>query len=292
MCTAVFSKNKLPLFGRNLDLEYHYSESVVIVPQKFPFRFGKLPENHDHFSIIGTAFVQSGYPLFYDGMNEKGLCAAALNFPKSAVYLPEREGFYNVASFEIIPFVLSSCSDISEAKELLLRTNVTDFAFSKELFPTPLHWIFSDKTGSIAAEPTGKGLEIYDNPANVLANEPPLPAHLENLREDFAFKSRIFENLSSEERFVKAFFAKEKADFFGDPISQFFQILSSVGKISLEKGSQKTVYSCCFNMEKLVYYYRTYENSRTNAVHLSKKFPGNKLFSYPLNFENDIFYQN
>ncbi len=285
-------KKKKTLFGRNLDLEYHYSESAVIVPRKFPFRFGKLSENHDHFAIIGTAFVKEGYPLFYDGMNEKGLCAAALNFPESAVYLPEKKDFYNVASFEIIPFVLSSCSDTSEAKELLLRTNITDFAFSKELSPTPLHWIFSDRTGSIVAEPTEKGLKIYENPAGVLTNEPPFPKHLENLREDFVPKSRIFENLSSEERFVKAFFAKEKASSEGNPVSRFFQILSSVGKIGFEKGSQKTVYSCCFDMEKLVYYYRTYENSRINAVHLSKKFPGDKLFSYPLNFENDIFYQN
>ena len=40
----------------------------------------------EHYAIIGTAIVAEGFPLFYDGMNEKGLCAAGLNFPENAVY--------------------------------------------------------------------------------------------------------------------------------------------------------------------------------------------------------------
>ena len=73
MCTAIMMKNKSAFFGRNLDLDHHYSESVAVVPRNFPFNFKK-----GRFAIIGTAFLKDGYPLFYDGMNEKGLYIADL----------------------------------------------------------------------------------------------------------------------------------------------------------------------------------------------------------------------
>ena len=279
-------KNKSAFFGRNLDLDYHYSESIVIVPRNFHYNFGK-----SRFAVIGTAFLKEGYPLFYDGMNEKGLCAAGLNFPESAVYLPEREGFLNVASFDLIPWILSTCSNLSEAKEKLRRTNVLNTNFSENLPATPLHWIFADKTGSIVAEPRENGLEIYENPVDVLTNEPPFPKHLENLGkiEGAFFKN----NLSSEERFAKAVFMKKNCVFEKDFVNRFFKILESLGKTELKENRKKTVYSSCMDIENGIYYYKTYENSRTVAVSLKKEnLCGEKIVSYPMRFENDIFYQN
>ena len=286
MCTAILMKNKSAFFGRNLDLDYHYSESIVIVPRNFPFNFEEA-----RFAIIGTAFLKDGYPLFYDGMNEKGLCAAGLNFPESAVYLPEREGFLNVASFDLIPWILSTCSNLSEAKEKLRRTNVLNANFSENLPATPLHWIFADKTGSFVAEPRKTGLEIYENPVDVLTNEPPFPKHLENLGkiEGSFFKN----NLSSEERFAKAVFLKENCVFEKDFVNRFFKILESLGKTELKENRKKTVYSSCMDLEKGIYYYRTYENSRITAVALKKEdFGGERIVFYPFEFENDIFYRN
>jgi choloylglycine hydrolase len=47
------------------------------------------------------------------------------------------------------------------------------------------------------------------------------------------------------------------------------------------------------DLEKGIYYYRTYENSRITAVALKKEdFGGEKIVFYPFEFENDIFYQN
>lgn len=286
MCTAVSFKNKNALFGRNLDLDYHYSESVAVVPRNFPFAFKK-----NRFAIIGTAFVKNGFPLFYDGMNEKGLFAAGLNFPKSAVYFPEREGFLNVASFELIPWILSTCKNLSEAKEKLRQANVLNTNFEEGLPATPLHWFFADKTGSIVAEPVESGLKIYENPVGVLTNEPPFPKHLENLGK---IKGTVFvENLSSEERFAKAVFMKENCAFEKDFVTQFFKILESVGKTELKEKPEKTVYSSCADPENLVYYYKTYENGRISAVDMKKEdLEGEKIISYPMVFENNVFFQN
>ena len=71
MCTAITYKTEDFYFGRNLDYEAGYGESVVVVPRNFPFG-----DEKEHYAMIGTAHVLNGYPLFYDAANEKGLCAA------------------------------------------------------------------------------------------------------------------------------------------------------------------------------------------------------------------------
>lgn len=38
------------------------------------------------------AHVADGYPLYYDAMNEKGLCMAGLNFVGNAAYAAPRGG--------------------------------------------------------------------------------------------------------------------------------------------------------------------------------------------------------
>ena len=73
----------------------------------------------------------------------------------------------------------------------------------------------------------------------------------------------------------------------------FFHILESVGKTPLKEKTKKTVYSSCMDLEKGIYYYRTFENSRTVAVDMKKEdFNGKKAVFYPMIFENDIFNQN
>ena len=80
MCTAATYSTKDFYFGRNLDYEFPYGESVVITPRNYPFtlRRAVLPERH--YAIIGMAHIAGDYPLYYDAMNEKGLGMAGLNF--------------------------------------------------------------------------------------------------------------------------------------------------------------------------------------------------------------------
>ena len=49
-------------------------------------------------------------------------------------------------------------------------------------YPVPaLHWLVADRYGCFVAEPAEGGLRLYDDPAGVLANEPPFPFQLHNL---------------------------------------------------------------------------------------------------------------
>ena len=81
MCTAVSFLTKDHYFGRNLDLEYSYHETVTIMPRNFPIKFSKMGTLKEHYAMIGMAFVANNYPLYYDATNEKGLSMAGLNFP-------------------------------------------------------------------------------------------------------------------------------------------------------------------------------------------------------------------
>ena len=172
MCTAATYYAKDHYFGRNLDLEFSYHEEITIVPRSYPFIFRKCEDINHHYAMIGTAFVVEGYPLFYDAVNEKGLGIAGLNFPGNAAYKAEVPDADNVAPFEFIPWILSRCADVDEAKTLISRMNPVNISFSPELPLTPLHWMIADKKRTIVVEPLKDGIRVYDDPVGVMTNNP------------------------------------------------------------------------------------------------------------------------
>ena len=174
MCTAICYRSNDFYFGRNLDLDRGYGESVVITPRNYAIKMRFEMPIRSHYAMIGMATVSDGFPLYYEATNEKGLSMAGLHFPENAVYYCFAEGKNNVAPFEFIPWILAQCSCIGEAKLLLDKINLVNVDFSEKLPLSPLHWMISDKTCSIVAEPMKDGLKIYDDPFEVLSNNPPL----------------------------------------------------------------------------------------------------------------------
>ncbi len=314
MCTAVSVGLGTHFFGRNLDLEYTLDERVIITPQKFPFLFRCHKELSDHYAMIGMGIIQREIPLYYEATNEKGLSVAALSFPQ-AKYCKEKLGTDNIASFELIPWILCQCESVDECKTLLLHTNITDEAFSEEYPPSPLHWLISDRKSSIAVECDGEEVRVWENSGNILTNSPELPLQLFNLNNYMQLSEYLPENrlspdfrfttyskgmgalglpgdMSSMSRFVRAFFVKEKLTDEGDSsrnLMQFFHLLEAV---SMPKGTVKdvygrdeyTVYSCCCDTNKLIYYYRTYFDFSVRAVKLTgDKRRGRSLIACHLN---------
>ena len=159
MCTAITYNTKNHYFGRNLDLEYSYKETVTITPRNYEFKFREVEDIKNHYAIIGMAYVSDNFPLYYDAINEKGLGMAGLNFPKNADYKEIDENKNNIAPFEFIPYILSQCSNIEEARNLLRNINIARIDFSSELPVSPLHWIISDKEKSITVESVKEGLK-------------------------------------------------------------------------------------------------------------------------------------
>ena len=171
MCTAINMLSS-DLFGRTLDLEQSLGEEIIITPSGFDFNGFKTK-----YSIIGVAAERCGMPLYFDGMNERGLCAAALSYPQFAFYNEEKKGALNIPSYSLLPYILGSCENVEDAQKLLFQVNVTNASFSKELPPSPLHWMISDKSSSICAEPDRDGLSLHPDRFNVLTNSPGFDHH-------------------------------------------------------------------------------------------------------------------
>ena len=102
---------------------------------------------------------------------------------------------------------------------------------------------------------------------------------------------------SSASRFVKAAFLKWNSVCESNEeenISQFFHILDSVamlrGAVVTQDGKYDiTTYSCCVNADTGTYYYKTYGNSRINAVDMRNvNLDGNMPAIYPIETETNI----
>ena len=139
MCTAATYTTKNHYFGRNLDLEFSYHETVTVTPRRKVLPMRHTDALEEHYAMIGMAFVVEDYPLYYDATNEKGLSMAGLNFPGNAHYNAPADGRRNLASFELIPWILGQCDTVEQARNLLTDVNLTDTAFSPQLPPSPLH---------------------------------------------------------------------------------------------------------------------------------------------------------
>lgn len=315
MCTAISFKTKDHYFGRTLDLEYHYKESVTVTPRNFPFKFTNRKENKNHYAIIGIATVIDTYPLYYEATNEAGLSVAGLNFPDNAFYHPTDESKVNIAPFEFIPYILTECKTVEDAKKLLEKANIVNIDFRPDLKASPLHWMISDKNKSITVESTADGLNIYDNPIGVLTNNPPFDLQIKNLEKYKNLSSKEPEHkpdmshyskglgaiglpgdLSSVSRFVRAAFTKENSvcgDSENESISQFFHILGSVshtrGTVDLGGKYEITVYTSCCNTDRGIFYYTTYENPQISAIDMNKlNLSSDELFEFPLETEMNI----
>ena len=314
MCTAATYQTKDFYFGRTLDYEFSYGDEVTITPRNYPLSIRNGEDLKSHYAIIGMAHVAGDYPLYYDAMNEKGLCMAGLNFVGNAAYNKVQEGKENVAQFEFIPWILGKCASLAEARECLETMNLTDTPFSEKLPPASLHWLLADKDGAVTVESMADGFHVYDNPVGVMTNNPPFPQQLFGLNNYRHLSPGQPENtfakelplqtysrgmgalglpgdLSSASRFVRVAFTKmnAKSGFSeAESVSQFFHILGSVEQtrgccLVGEDAYEITLYTSCCNAQKGIYYYTTYENHQITGVDMHREnLEGSMLVRYPL----------
>ncbi|MCM1273568.1 MAG: choloylglycine hydrolase [Clostridium sp.] len=324
MCTAVTYKTNDFYFGRTLDYEFSYGEEITITPRNYSFNFRRMGNIKSHYAIIGMAHVTEDYPLYYDGINEKGLGMAGLNFVGNAHYNEEADGTDNVAQFEFIPWILCQCATVKEARRLVEKINLLNVPFNNMFPVSELHWIISDHEASITIESVREGLKIYENPVGALTNNPTFDMQMFNLNNYMNLSAESPANhfakeinlktysrgmgalglpgdLSSQSRFVRVVFTKMNS-ISGtgekESVSQFFHILNSVdqqrGCCNMGDGKYEiTIYTSCCNATKGIYYYTTYDNHQISAVDMYKEdLDGDKLIRYPLVQEEQIRIQN
>lgn len=319
MCTAL---NLDGFFGRTLDVECSFGERVTLTPRSFRLDFRYEGHTNSHLAVLGMAAVMDGVPLYYDAVNEAGLCMAALKFPGNAVYREAHEGVYNIASFELILWVLTQCKTLASARELLSKTNITSDNFSDDVKFTPLHFIVADGRAAIVIESTADGVHIYENPFGVLTNNPPFCYHTAHVC-DFMHLSPDYPqntlckdvhiepysggmgaiglpgDFSSSSRFVRAVFVKNHIHGISDEahgVSTFFHVMNTV---LVPKGCEKnregksvfTLYTSCIDIKKRTYFFTTYDNRRIRAVSMTEgNMDGNTLVCREIHCGEDILF--
>lgn len=313
MCTSLTLTTADTYFGRNLDLEYEFGQQVVITPRDFVLTFKERQPLEHHYAMIGMAAVAAGYPLYAEAVNEAGLYMAGLNFPGNACYPCGPEGGKGLAPYELIPWLLGSCTTVDQAEEQLKGVRILEEPFLPSMPSAPLHWHIADASRAIVAEPMAEGLKLYEDPVGVLTNNPTFAFHLTNLNHYMGLSASQPSNRfgalplypvgqgmggmglpgdnSPASRFVRAAFYKWNSMCEPEElssVSQFFHILDSVamvrGGVATPEGRWDiTAYSCCINGRTGTYYYKTYDNSQITAVKLTAgRREGTALHCWPL----------
>lgn len=313
MCTGLaISTNDNFFFGRNLDLDYDFGQSVVITPRNYEFKFKKMNIIQTHYAMVGMATIVDNYPLYAEAINEKGLGMAGLNFVGYARYSTDVvEGKNNITPYEIIPWLLSQFSTVDECIPYLENLNMIDIPFKENMPCSPLHWILADKMRTIVIEVTDSGVDIYDNPVGVLTNNPRFDYHMTSLNKYMGVTAYNPANMfssnlslkplgvgvgglglpgdsSPESRFVKTAFLRE--NFIPMPsdeanVSNFLNVLWNVVMVNGSVlGSPDEVhvtrYSCCCNTRTGDFYYKRYDKLEINKISMMEEdIDGNKLIS-------------
>jgi len=180
------------------------------------------------------------------------------------------------------------------------------------------------KKNIIVIEQTKEGFKSHSNPIGVLTNNPTFLYHLTNINNNLNLTPNVPDNRfsnkiplqtyskgmgamglpgdnSSASRFIRAAFNKLNSVSDADEeasVSQFFHILDSVAmvkgsNITEDKKYDITTYSCCMNISKGIYYYKTYENNQITAIKMNEKnIASEKLEKYDLIENQQINYVN
>lgn len=295
MCTSFTYQNNDFYLGRNLDLECGFGQKVVIVARNKELKFRHEPSVSKHYAILGMASVIQEDALFAEAINEKGLGMCGLQFSGNAHYFNVEKGKINLAPFELITYILATCSNTKEAKEVLDSLNIINEPYAENVPNSDLHFILADKENCFVIESCKDGLHVYENQYGALTNNPPFPFHdwnmqqYLNLTDEYPINRTPMQlepyavgmgsvhlpgDPSSVSRFVKTAYLKSVLYSDGsetDNVQQFFRVLDQVAMI---KGSVKTkegkldhtIYSSCMNATKGIYYYTTYQDRNVRSV--------------------------
>lgn len=290
----------------------------------------KAAENGDRtvttaYAMAGMAVVGLSAPIMVDGVNEKGLMGALLNYPGYAVY----DEFKKCSGRRVHPgflvgYLLGCAGSVAEAVKELEAVELADEPVFGEHMS--IHYIFSDRTGeAIVVEPGEGGIRIHRDTIGVMTNSPDYIWHRTNLRNYtgvfYGERERKFLNMklsgfgealgggfglpgdySSPSRFVRLAALKEasvKGKNELDGITRMFHIFSAVDipegilrSPSEEKGYEKTLCISAMCAESGTYYFSVAENRRICALRLDGGCGKGEIKYFELPGVQDVDYWN
>lgn len=305
MCTGIRFNDTAGnmYFGRNLDWSTGYGEKIVVTPRGYKYRSAFLGQMSNSPAIIGMGIVVDNTPLYFDCANEMGLAIAGLNFPGYAEYeTTPVDGKINVAAYEFPLWIALNFSSIDEIKKALQDVAIIAKPINDKYPVSELHWLIGDHNRSIVVEYTKDGMQVHDNPVDVLTNQPGYGWHSENLRNHmnlFPLMPRAVKwrgaimrpfgtgslmhglpgGYASPDRFIRVAYLNTHyptKTTEEENVSRLFHTLSGVamidGAAAMADGTfEKTIYTGGYSTRTKTYYYNTYEEPDIKSVALEKQ---------------------
>jgi len=189
-CTGILLKadDESIVTGRTIEFDREIDMSVAVIPRNFKF-IGDIPNGNgmaykSKYAAIGIYCFD--HKVLMDGMNEKGLVAAAFYFTGYAQYakITTENQTKALSPIEFTNWILTQFATIEEVKAALDSVVIAPTILSDwGPTPPPMHYIVYDKYGkSIVIEPIHGTLVVYENKIGVITNSPTFDWHLTNLR--------------------------------------------------------------------------------------------------------------
>lgn len=306
MCTAMTLQTQQGeiFLGRTMDFSYPLDPSVYAVPRNYEWTNGiKTGKIRNRYAYIG---VGQEIPTLTvaDGVNERGLAAAALYFPGFAAFdkpVPSA-GIPQIAAVEVTGFLLGVCASVDDAAMMLGSIQIVGVPDGVTGTVAPLHWIVCDRTGKcMTVEQTNEGLQLIPNPVGVLSNSPGFAWQMENLRNYTAAATEQTESVqwgkmeltpfgngggtavlpggyTPPARFVRTAFQKTHVPVpktGPEAVVTGFHILEGVsvprGVVHTALGTDSyTQYMAFMNTATREYFIRTYDNSQVRTAVLTE----------------------
>ncbi|MCI1283265.1 MAG: choloylglycine hydrolase family protein [Lacticaseibacillus songhuajiangensis] len=169
--------------SRTMDFTFELGGRPVVIPRGWHFKGGvDGVEFNAELGFVGAGRNVGQY-FTVDGVNEAGFGAATLYFTESKYSDAPVAGKTNLASYELVSYLLGHFHTVGELRDQLDSLNIVAVpnAFMGNIV-VPLHWIVADDSGDCAVlEMENDGLQLYDNPVGVMTNSPDFTWHVKNL---------------------------------------------------------------------------------------------------------------
>jgi choloylglycine hydrolase len=184
--------NRWVVSGRNVDYTtdirgdfvFNVAKNTYFESQGSDGKTGKTW--HNDYAFAGIQAFDMGKAKFIDGLNEKGLSAAAL-WMNGAVFPEEAAGDSALALADAVAWILGTQKSAEDLANVIQTVKIW-YSKTKSPLPSPVHLVIHDDSGrSLVLEWIDGKLVLQDDKEynGVLTNEPDYAAQMKNYNENF-----------------------------------------------------------------------------------------------------------
>lgn len=311
MCTSLSysALDGSKFLARTMDFAFELNGKPTFLPRQYQW-ISSLDKKvfNTNYAIMGTGAKFGNNYMIADGVNEHGLAAAELYFSNAAEYDQKpTDNELNFVAEEFLLWALGNNKSIDDLRNNLKTVHIIDSDAGVMGVNQPLHFIFSDATGSTyIIEPEGNGLILQEDKVGVMTNTPDYNWHKTNLANYLGAQPTNFEGkkfgdeevirlgqngtfrlpggYTAVDRFVRTAFMRENIEKPKDNTQAANTILHMLDSVTIPRGvnikdngeSSYTQYETILDLTNKIMYFVPYGNRKVYSVTLTEDLANNQ----------------